>query len=326
MRIEIICTGDEVLTGKIVNTNFSYMSQKLEDFGLSVAVGDDRRRRPRRIAGGVSHGRRARRRGHRQWRARPHGRRSVAGDRGTRRRGRPGAERGLARSHGGVFPPAQPGHVGKQPQAGDAAARCRNPRQPGRHRLRLCARHRQGAVFLHPRRAARALPHARGADHPAPLGARRDARRHPPEALSFLWARRIACRPAARRGRGPGARRQRQARLSQPLSADRDQADGARRRPGRHRAQAGAGAGGGAQAARQFHPRRGRRDARRRRAGGAGRARRLARGGRDLHRRPDRGPHRPPARRREGVPPRLVARDPAEIAAALGLEMGRMAV
>ena len=46
MRIEIICTGDEVLTGKIVNTNFSYMSQKLEDFGLSVArgtiVGDDR--------------------------------------------------------------------------------------------------------------------------------------------------------------------------------------------------------------------------------------------------------------------------------------------
>jgi nicotinamide-nucleotide amidase len=46
MRIEIICTGDEVLTGKIVNTNFSYVSQKLEDVGLSVAwettVGDDR--------------------------------------------------------------------------------------------------------------------------------------------------------------------------------------------------------------------------------------------------------------------------------------------
>ena len=36
MRIEIICTGDEVLTGKIVNSNFSYMSQKLEDVGLSV--------------------------------------------------------------------------------------------------------------------------------------------------------------------------------------------------------------------------------------------------------------------------------------------------
>ncbi|MGH7313404.1 MAG: CinA family nicotinamide mononucleotide deamidase-related protein [Candidatus Rokuibacteriota bacterium] len=46
MRLEIICTGDEVLTGKIVNTNFSYISQKLEDVGLSVqwetTVGDDR--------------------------------------------------------------------------------------------------------------------------------------------------------------------------------------------------------------------------------------------------------------------------------------------
>src|SRR5215510_11047598 len=46
MNIEIICTGDEVLTGKIVNSNFSYMSQKLEDAGLSVhwgtTVGDDR--------------------------------------------------------------------------------------------------------------------------------------------------------------------------------------------------------------------------------------------------------------------------------------------
>ena len=46
MYIEIICTGDEVLTGKIVNSNFSYMSQKLEDVGLSVrwgtTVGDDR--------------------------------------------------------------------------------------------------------------------------------------------------------------------------------------------------------------------------------------------------------------------------------------------
>src|SRR5437867_9506066 len=46
MRIEVICTGDEVLTGKIVNTNFSYISQKLEDVGLAVqwetTVGDDR--------------------------------------------------------------------------------------------------------------------------------------------------------------------------------------------------------------------------------------------------------------------------------------------
>jgi len=46
MLIEIICTGDEVLTGKIVNSNFSYMAQKLEDVGLAVrwgtTVGDDR--------------------------------------------------------------------------------------------------------------------------------------------------------------------------------------------------------------------------------------------------------------------------------------------
>src|SRR5690348_2207560 len=46
MGIELICTGDEVLTGKIVNTNFSFMSQRLEDVGLSViwgtTVGDDR--------------------------------------------------------------------------------------------------------------------------------------------------------------------------------------------------------------------------------------------------------------------------------------------
>jgi nicotinamide-nucleotide amidase len=46
MRIEIICTGDEVLTGRIINTNFADISQKLEDVGLSVqwetTVGDDR--------------------------------------------------------------------------------------------------------------------------------------------------------------------------------------------------------------------------------------------------------------------------------------------
>lgn len=46
MRIEVICTGDEVLTGKVVNTNFSYITQKLEDCGLAVewetTVGDDR--------------------------------------------------------------------------------------------------------------------------------------------------------------------------------------------------------------------------------------------------------------------------------------------
>src|SRR2546427_13021882 len=46
MGIEIICTGDEVLTGRIVHANFSCMTQGLEDVGLSVkwetTVGDDR--------------------------------------------------------------------------------------------------------------------------------------------------------------------------------------------------------------------------------------------------------------------------------------------
>jgi nicotinamide-nucleotide amidase len=46
MRVEVICTGDEVLTGKIVNSNFSLVSQRLEDVGLQVlwgtTVGDDR--------------------------------------------------------------------------------------------------------------------------------------------------------------------------------------------------------------------------------------------------------------------------------------------
>ncbi len=46
MKIEILCTGDEILTGKTVNTNHSYMAQQLTDAGLQVywatIVGDDR--------------------------------------------------------------------------------------------------------------------------------------------------------------------------------------------------------------------------------------------------------------------------------------------
>ncbi len=46
MRIEIICTGDEVLSGKTVNTNFSHISRRLLEEGLPVTwettVGDDR--------------------------------------------------------------------------------------------------------------------------------------------------------------------------------------------------------------------------------------------------------------------------------------------
>ena len=46
MRIEILCTGDEILTGKTVNTNYSYIARRLGEAGLEVSwgttVGDDR--------------------------------------------------------------------------------------------------------------------------------------------------------------------------------------------------------------------------------------------------------------------------------------------
>ena len=46
MRIEIICTGDEVLSGKTINTNYSHMARRLQEVGLDVywgtTVGDDR--------------------------------------------------------------------------------------------------------------------------------------------------------------------------------------------------------------------------------------------------------------------------------------------
>jgi len=46
MHIEILCTGDEILTGKTINTNYSHMAQRLLDVGLEphwgTVVGDDR--------------------------------------------------------------------------------------------------------------------------------------------------------------------------------------------------------------------------------------------------------------------------------------------
>ncbi len=46
MKIEILCTGDEILSGKTVNTNYSYMARRLHETGFSVfwgtVVGDDR--------------------------------------------------------------------------------------------------------------------------------------------------------------------------------------------------------------------------------------------------------------------------------------------
>jgi nicotinamide-nucleotide amidase len=46
MRVEILCTGDEILTGKTVNTNYTYISRRLVEVGLEPywgsTVGDDR--------------------------------------------------------------------------------------------------------------------------------------------------------------------------------------------------------------------------------------------------------------------------------------------
>ena len=46
MRIEIVCTGDEILTGKTVNTNYSHIAAKLIENGFDISwgtiVGDDR--------------------------------------------------------------------------------------------------------------------------------------------------------------------------------------------------------------------------------------------------------------------------------------------
>ena len=178
MRIEVICTGDEVLTGKIVNTNFSYISQKLEDVGLSVhwetTVGDDRESLLLAF--------------------------QLAGERADAVIVNGGLgptvddlSQEIAAQAAGVelvlneewltrmedfFRRRSRVDAAQQPQAGDAARERRGARQPDRHRLRLRAGHRQGALLLHARRAARAAPHARGADHPAaPRQERRRRRR-----------------------------------------------------------------------------------------------------------------------------------------------------
>ena len=46
MKVEILCTGDEILTGKTINTNYSHIARRLGEVGLDViwgtTVGDDR--------------------------------------------------------------------------------------------------------------------------------------------------------------------------------------------------------------------------------------------------------------------------------------------
>ncbi|HUK61460.1 MAG TPA: CinA family nicotinamide mononucleotide deamidase-related protein [Stellaceae bacterium] len=46
IAVEVICTGDEVLTGKVVNTNYNAIAQRLEEVGIPIlraqTIGDDR--------------------------------------------------------------------------------------------------------------------------------------------------------------------------------------------------------------------------------------------------------------------------------------------
>ena len=74
MRIEILCTGDEILTGKTINTNYSHIARRLVELGLDIhwgtIVGDDRASLSRGLRrGGAAGGC-----GDRQRRARPDGR------------------------------------------------------------------------------------------------------------------------------------------------------------------------------------------------------------------------------------------------------------
>ncbi len=305
MRIEIICTGDEVLTGKIVNTNFSYMAQKLEDFGLSVSwgttVGDDREELLAAFR--------------------------LSGERAD-----------AVIVNGGLGPTVDDL---SQEIAARAAGVELVLNEDWLQRMEDFFRRRNRVMSANNRKQAMLPTTAEILDNPIGTacgfaldigkarffftpGVPRELRRmleeqiiprllaraagrhgNPSEALPFLWARRVACRPVARRGRGTGARRQRQARLPHPLPANRDQADGARRRswtisqrklaPVQAEVRKRLG---------NFILARGRPDARRRGAWRAGRRGRLAGDRRNLHRRPDRRPHRPSARGGEGVPPR----------------------
>ena len=188
MRIELLCTGDEVLTGKIVNSNFSFISQKLEEAGLDViwgtTVGDDRERlleafrlaSERADAVIVNGGLGPTVDDLSQEIA------AKAAGSGT------GAARGMACEDGGVLRPAQPDHAAEQPQAGNAACRRGDAGQSDRHGMWLCGGYRQGAVLLHAGRAARAAADAARAGHSTAAGARGAAGDDRAEAVSFVWA------------------------------------------------------------------------------------------------------------------------------------------
>ena len=105
-----------------------------------------------------------------------------------------------------------------------------------------------------------------------------------------------------------------------PTTRAGNQADGARRRHGRHPPKARAGRAGSAQAARQLHPGRGRSEARGRGPAGTGAAAGLARNRGNVHGRRNRRADRPPPGCGEGVSAGSVAADLAQVCAGVGLD------
>ena len=190
MKVEILCTGDEILTGKTINTNYSHMARRLGDVGLDVVwgttVGDDRasllaafhqagaRADAVIVNGGL---------GptvddlSQEVAAEACGVPLVLSDYWMQRMTESYARRGRV----------MPANNRKQAMLPDGRG---VHRQPDRHGLRLRGHDRQGAVPVHARRAARDAAHARRADHPAPAEAERHCQCHAAEALPYLRHRR----------------------------------------------------------------------------------------------------------------------------------------
>ena len=232
MRIEIICTGDEVLTGKITNTNFSYMAQKLEDVGLSVhwgtTVGDDRdsllaafqlaaaRADAVIVNGGLgptvddlSQEVAAQAAGvelvlHEEWLAR------MESFFSRRMRTMP------------------PNNV-KQAMLPATAEMIDNPIGTACGFALDIGTARFFFTPGVPRELHRMLGAAGHPPHPRPD---RRTGLDPPEAVSFVWSGRIPCGPTSHRRRGTGPGRRREARFSRTLSAVGNQADSPRQRHG----------------------------------------------------------------------------------------------
>ena len=302
MRVEILCTGDEILTGKTINTNYSHMARRLGDVGLTVhwgtTVGDDRasllqafRQAGERADAVIVNG------GlgptvddlSQEVAAEACGVKLVLNEL-------------LDDAHDRELRPARPRHAAqqqKQAMLPDNAEFIDNPIGTA---CGFAVTIGKARFFFTP-------------------GVPREMRRMLDEQVipRLLKIGGITGVTRLKRFHSFGIGESRADNMLGDMEAftnggdiklgfqahyprARDQARRARRQRGRPYRAAGAGRGGGAQAAGQLHHRRGRPDAGRRGAGGPARARPYAGDGGDVQRRPSRGAPGAAARRREGVP------------------------